>query len=147
LLFFVGGLVFAVVAGLDPAGARKPAIVLMLAFVAATGAYAWTLSRHVPDLAAYGTDEKRTLWRQVDALEPHPLSAIIDADGMHDLLTRTMPDTTVNVLGIPSLALVALRAPATAAILALGIVPLALMYASGAGFLVLQLVSAPSVVK
>jgi len=101
----------------------------------------------VPDLAAYGADEKRGLWKEVDALEAHPLSALTQTDGARNLLTRTMPNTTVNVLGALSLALVAFRAPATAAILALGIVPLALMYASGAGFLVLELVSAPTVVK
>jgi hypothetical protein len=147
LLCFAAGLALAIVAALDPAGARKPAMVLILSLAVATGTYLSILSRAVPDLSAYGADDKRELWARLDALGAEPLTAIVGESDGRDLLTRTLPGTTVTVFGIPALALVALRVPASAAILALGIVPLGLLYASRAGFIALSLATASSVVK
>ncbi len=147
LLFFAAGLALAIMTALDPSGARKPAIVLILSLAVATGAYMSILSHAVPDLVAYGADEKPALWANLRALGGHPLTALAGPSGFRDLLTRTLPSTTVTVFGIPALVLVALRAPAAAAMLALGIVPLALLYASSAGFMLLRLATASSVVK
>ncbi len=148
LLCFAAGLTAFVAAGLDPAGDRMPALVLIVSLVLATGVYLSVVSRAVPAVVAYGASEKQALWAQLRAMAATPLDALVGGPtDAQDLLTRTLPGTTVIVFGIPAMALAALRAPAAAALLALGIVPLALAYASPAGFVGLQLASASSVVR
>lgn len=148
LLGFVAALAVSVTTRLDPAGARKPALGLIVLLVAAAAAYVALLTSAVPAVAAYGAAEKQALWTQLGAMARDPITAIAGGTTTaHDLLTRTLPDTTATVFGVLALALVALRAPATAALLALSIVPLALMYASPAGFIALQLLAAESVVR
>ena len=142
LLFFAGGLALAVITGLDPDGARKPALLLILSLAVATGAYLSILRSAVPAVAAYGADEKRVLWEQLATIAGDPLAALVGPTGVRDLLTSTL----ASVFGIPALTLVALRAPAAAATLAFGIVPLALLYASPAGFIVLKLTTSSDVV-
>jgi hypothetical protein len=142
LLCFTGGIAIAIVAGLDRAGSRRQALALMLLLAASAGAYVAIHSRAVPYVAEHERSDKESLRADLAGLAGHPLQAI--AGGPTEgrpLLTRTIPATTVVVLGIPAIALAVLRAPATAAVLALGIVPLALVYATPAGFILLKLMT------
>jgi hypothetical protein len=63
------------------------------------------------------------------------------------MLTRTVPATSAVVFGTVALPLAALIAPGAAATLAAGIVPLALAYATPAGYLVLTLLTSVETVR
>jgi hypothetical protein len=142
LLCFTGGLAVAIFARLDRGGSRRQAVALMLLLSASAAVYVAAHSRAVPYVAEHERSDKESLRIELAALAEHPVQAI--AGGPTEgrpLLTRTIPATTVVVLGIPAIALAALRAPATAAMLALGIVPLALVYATPAGFILLKLLT------
>ena len=142
LLCFTSGLAVAIVAGLDRGSSRRQAVVLMLLLASSAGAYVAVHARAVPYVAEHERSDKESLRADLAGLAGDPLEAI--AGGPTEgrpLLTRTFPATTVVVLGIPALALAVLRAPATAAMLALGIIPLALVYASPAGFILLKLLT------
>jgi hypothetical protein len=142
LLCFTGGLAVAILAGLDRSGSRRQAVTLMLLLSASAAVYVAIHSRAVPYVAEHERSDKASLRIELAALTGHPVQAI--AGGPTEgrpLLTRTIPATAVVVLGIPAIALAALRAPATAAMLALGIVPLALVYATPAGFILLKLLT------
>ncbi|HEY5616605.1 MAG TPA: hypothetical protein VIK60_01595 [Vicinamibacterales bacterium] len=148
LAFFAAGMVFAVLAGLDQAGARRPAVVLMILLAAATAAYVTLQARAVPYVAEFDRDDKRTLRAELMQVVRQPLEAIAGGPTeAREILSRTIPATTAVVAGIPAMALVALRNPPAAALLAMGIMPLALLYASPAGFLVLTLLTAPETVR
>jgi hypothetical protein len=62
-------------------------------------------------------------------------------------MARTIPSTPAIVFGILALPVAALRAPATAAMLAAGTVPLALMFAMPAGFILLAVVTSVETVR
>ena len=142
LLCFTGGLAVAIVAGLDRGGSKRQAMTLMLLLSASAAVYVAIHSRAVPYVAEHERSDKASLRVELAALREHPVQAIAGGPTeSRPLLTRTIPATTVVVLGIPAIALAALRAPATAAMLALGIVPLALVYATPAGFILLKLLT------
>jgi hypothetical protein len=148
LLWFVVGLTVAILTGLDRSGARKPAVLLVLLLSAATVFYVTVQARAVPYVAEYERADKLALRRELRELAGDPVRAIIGGPTeARDLWSRTIPATTVVIAGIPALALAVLRTPPAAAVLALGVVPLALLYASPAGFIVLKLVTSVETVK
>jgi hypothetical protein len=114
----------------------------MLLLSAATGAYAFVQARFVPYVAEYERHQKVPLRAELIELVQQPTTAIAGGPtDAREILSRTVPATSALVGGIPALALAVLRAPATAAMLALGIVPLALLYASPAGYIVIELLT------
>jgi hypothetical protein len=142
LLCFLVGMTCTILAGLDRAGARKQAVLLMLLLSVATGAYAFVQARFVPYVAEYERHQKVPLRAELIELVQQPTTAIAGGPtDAREILSRTVPATSALVGGIPALALAALRAPATATMLALGIVPLALLYASPAGYIVIELLT------
>ena len=142
LLCFVAGMALTIFAGIDRTADRKHTLVLVMLLAAAAGAYVAIHSRAVPYVAEYERDDKQSLRAELNQLASDPGKAIAGGPTeARELLTRTMPSTTAVVFGIPAMVLAVLRAPAAAAMLALGIVPLALLYASPAGFIVLKLLT------
>jgi len=142
LLCFLVGMTCTILAGLDRAGARRQAVLLMLLLSVATGGYAFVQARFVPYVAEYERHQKVPLRAELIELVQQPTTAIAGGPTeAREILSRTVPATSALVGGIPALALAVLRAPATAAMLALGIVPLALLYASPAGYIVIKLLT------
>jgi hypothetical protein len=142
LLCFLVGMTCTILVGLDRTGARRQAVLLMLLLSAATGAYAFVQARFVPYVAEYERQDKVSLRAELIELVQQPTTAIAGGPTeARQVLSRTVPETSALVGGIPALALAVLRAPATAAMLALGIVPLALSYASPAGYIVIKLLT------
>ena len=142
LLFFAVAVVTVVLAGLDRQGDRRQAVALMLLLVVSTGVYLAAHSRFVPYVAEHERSDKESLRVELAQLALDPVMAITGGPTeARALLSRTLPGTTATVFGIPALALAALRAPAVAATIALGIVPLALVYAMPAGLIVLKLLT------
>jgi hypothetical protein len=141
VLCFTAGLAVAIFAGLDPAGSRRHAASLLLLLAASAGGYIAIHSRAVPYVADHERQDKASLRIDLGELAADPVQAVVGPSEGRSLLLRTFPSTTAVVFGIPSLALVALRTPATAVMLAFGMVPLALVYAMPAGLIVLKLLT------
>jgi hypothetical protein len=148
LLCFATGLTLAILVGVDATGDRTHAVLLMLLLVAATGAYIAVQAEAVPYVAEYERGDKLGLRADLVRLAGEPTTALLGGPTeAREILSRTVPATSALVAGIPALAIAVLRAPAAAAVLALGVVPLALMYASPAGYVVLTLLTSVETVR
>ena len=148
LLCFVAGMALTIFAGIDRAADRRQTLALLLLLATATGAYLAIHSRSVPYVVEYERDNRQSLRAELNALASDPVNAIAGGPtAARDLLSRTIPATTAIVFGIPAIALAVLRTPAAAAMLALGVVPLALLYASQAGFIALTLLTSVETVR
>jgi len=148
VLCFVAGMTVVILTGLDRHGDRNQAAILMFLLVAAAGTYVAVQSRFVPYVAEYELDDKRPLRAELARLAVNPVAAVAGRPApAADLLTRTVPATTATVFGMVAVPVAALRAPAAAAMLAIGIVPLALMYAMPAGFILLTLSTSVETVR
>jgi hypothetical protein len=147
VLCFVTGMWVVVLARLDRDGDRRQALALMFLLVAAAGTYVAIQSRMVPYVAEYERDEKQERRVELARLARDPIAAVGQPSPGADLLTRTIPATSAPVFGLAALPIAALIAPAAAAMLAVGMVPLALMYATNAGFIVLTLSTSVETVR
>ena len=144
----VAGICAVILTGFDSQGDRRQALILMTLLVAAAGGYVALQSRLVPYVAEYERDDKETRREELARLAQDPIDAIAGRPSAGaDLLTRTIPATSATVFGMIALPAAAVLAPATAAMLAAGIVPLALMYATPAGFIVLTLLTSVETVR
>lgn len=133
-LWFAAAAMVAIVTGLDRSGDRKQALVLMLALAMLAGTYLIVHSRTVSYLG-----QRLPLLTRLNRLVTDTGKATAGTSaGPGNLIVGSTPLTTAAVIGIPALGLAALRAPAAAAVLALGTVPLVLLYASPAGYVVLR---------
>ena len=142
LLFFAVAVAAVVLTGLDRQGDRRQALALILLLAASTGAYLTVHSRFVPYVAEHERGDKESLREELVQLASDPVLAITGGPTeARTVLSRTLPGTTATVFGVPALAVAVLRTPAAAATLALGIVPLALVYAMPAGLIVLKLLT------
>ena len=147
-LCFVAGMTVVILTGLDRRGDRNQAAILMFLLVAAAGTYIAVQSRFVPYVAAYELDDKRQLRAELARLAVNPVAAVAgQPTPAADMLTRTVPATTATVFGMVALPVAALRAPAAAAMLAIGMVPLALLYAMPAGLILLTLSTSVETVR
>jgi hypothetical protein len=147
LLCFSAGMAFTILAGLDRTADRKQVLALMLLLTRVTAGYLAIQSRMVPYVAEYKRGDRDVLRVELGQLTSDPIGALTGPSPGRSLLSRSMPGTTAVVLGIPALALAVLRVPATASMLVLGIVPLALVYASPTGFAVLALLTSTETVR
>jgi hypothetical protein len=137
-----------ILTGFDRQGDRRQAVILMTLLVAAAGVYITLQSRLVPYVAEYERGDKQALRAQLAQLAHDPIGAIASQQSpAADVLTRTIPATSVTVFGMVALPAAAVLAPATAAMLAAGIVPLALTYATPAGFTILTLLTSVETVR
>ena len=143
-LCFVAAATTAIIAGLDRSGDRKRAVVVVSALAMATGAYMTAHSQAVPYIAERGSSRRLALGEQLDRLVTKDGQAFAWASVEGDnLFVGSSPLTTAAVIGIPALGLAALRMPAAAAVLALGTVPLALLWANPSGSILLRWAVAP----
>jgi hypothetical protein len=148
LLCFASGLTFAILVRVDATGARTQAVMLMLLLLAATAAYTVVQMWAVPYVAEYERGDKLGLRAELVRLAGEPVTAVVGGPTeAREILSRTVPATSALVAGIPALAVAVLRAPAAAAVLALSVVPLALLYASPAGYIVLTLLTSVETVR
>ena len=148
VLYFAAGMTLVIATGLDRQGDRRQAAMLLFLLIAAAGTYVVLQTRLVPYVAEYEIDQKRPLRAELARLALNPIAAVAGQPlPAADLLTRTIPATTATVFGMIALPVAALRLPATAAMLAVGIVPLALMYATPAGFILLTLLTSVETVR
>ena len=148
LLCFVGGMALTICSGIDRTADRTHTLVLVMLLASATGAYLAIHSRAVPYVAEYEREDQQSLRAELGELASDPITAIAGGPtAARDLLSRTIPSTTAVVFGIPAMVLAVFRAPAAAAMLALGVVPLALLYASQAGFIALTLLTSVETVR
>ena len=148
VLYFAAGMTLVIVTRLDRQGDPQRAAMLMFFLVAAAGTYVAVQTRLVPYVAEYESDQKRPLRIELARLAVHPIAAVAGRPApAADLLTRTIPATTATVFGMIALPVAALRLPATATMLAVGIVPLAVMYAMPAGFILLTLLTSVETVR
>jgi predicted tellurium resistance membrane protein TerC len=148
LLCFAAGMTFTILAGLDRTADRKQVLALMLLLTTVTAGYLAIQSRMVPYVAEYKRGDTDALRVELGQLASDPIGALTGGPSPgRDLLSRSMPGTTAIVFGIPALALALLRVPATASMLVMGIVPLALAYASPVGFAVLALLTSTETVR
>jgi len=148
LLCFSAGMAFTILAGLDRTADRKQVLPLILLLATAAGGYIAIQSRMVAYVAEHERGDKDALRSELEQLASDPIEALTGGPTeARDLLSRSVPATTAVVFGIPAMALAALRVPATASMLAMGIVPLALMYASPAGYTVLALLTSTETVR
>ena len=148
VLCFVAGMTAVIVAGFDQDGDRRQALILAAVLAATAVTYLTIQSRLVPYVAEYEQNEKQSRREELADFAGDPIAAIIGrpAPG-EDMLTRTIPGTSAVVFGTVALPLAALIAPGAAATLAAGIVPLALAYATPAGYLVLTLLTSVETVR
>ena len=147
LLCFIAAMAFTILVGFDRSGDRRQAFALMLLLAVVVGGYFAVHSRAVPYVAEYEHGQQLELRADLSRLVSSPAEAITGMTRSRDILGRSIPATTATVIGIPALALAVLRTPATAAVLTLGIVPLALLYATPAGFVVLSLLTSAATVQ
>ena len=148
VLYFAAAMTLVITTGLDSQGDRRRAAMLMFLLVAAAGVYVAVQTRLVPYVAEYESDQKGPLRTELARLALHPIAAVAGRPApAADLLTRTIPATTATVFGMIALPVAALRLPATAAMLAVGIVPLAVIYATPAGFILLTLLTSVETVR
>jgi len=148
VLIFVSGMTLVIVARLDRHADSTRAAALWLLLAAAAGSYVALQTRLVPYVAEYEADDKRQLRRDLADLMANPIAAVAgDPWPAADVMARTIPSTPAIVFGILALPVAALRAPATAAMLAAGTVPLALMFAMPAGFILLTVVTSVETVR
>ena len=144
----ITGICAVILTGFDRQGDRRQALILMILLAAAAGTYITLQSRLVPYVAEYERDDKETRRVELARLAHDPIDAIAGRPSAGaDLLTRTIPATSATVFGMVALPAAAALAPATGAMLAAGIVPLALMYATPAGFIVLTLLTSVETVR
>ena len=142
VLCFAAGMVAVIVAGFDRHGDRRHALILVALLAATAVSYIAIQSRLVPYVAEYERDEKQSRREELANFARDPVAAIAGRPSRgEDILTRTIPATSALVFGTVALPLAAVIAPAAAAMLAVGIVPLALMYAAPAGYVVLTLLT------
>ena len=147
-LCFIGAIAIVVIAGLDREGDRRQALLLLTLLLSAVGTYITVQSRVVPYVAEYERDEKQTRRDDLARMLRDPIAAVAGRPSAGaDLLTRTIPATAATVFGMTALPMAAVIAPATAAMLAVGIVPLALIYASPAGYIVVTLLTSVETVR
>ena len=147
-LWFAGGLAAVALLGFDRSANRTHTLTLVVLFAAVTATYLSIHARAVPYVAEYERSDKGALREELRVLASSPVTAIAGGPTeARELLTRTLPGTTETVLGIPALLLAILRGPAAAAILATAIVPLALVYASPAGFTIVKLATSPETAR
>lgn len=149
VLCFAAAAAATIVGGADRGGDRRQALALMLLLAVAAGAYLVLQSQAVSYVTDYERGRETALRAQLTDFLTHLPDAIGGAipEGARDLLSRSIPATVTGVVGIPALALAALRAPAAAALLGAGIVPLALVYASPAGYALLALITSDATVQ
>jgi hypothetical protein len=131
-LCFIAGVVFLIAVGVDRTGDRKSAAAVTVGLAAAAAIYLAIHARAVPSVAEYERERQDAVWTELTQRATDPLDALTGEGGFPEMLTGSLPSTAA-VLGIPALLLAALQAPGAAAMLTLGIVPLALVYASPAG--------------
>jgi hypothetical protein len=148
VLCFIVAMWVAIMAGLDREGDRRRALILTCLMAATAATYLSVQSRLVPYVAEYEEDEKQSRRDELAGFAHDPLAALVGrpAPG-EDMLTRTIPNTSALVFGTLALPLTAVMAPAAAALLAAGIVPLALLYATPAGYLILTLLTSVETVR
>ena len=147
-LCFVAAATTAIVAGLDRSGDRKRAVVVVSALAMATGAYLTAHSQAVPYIAERGSSRRLVLGEELDRLVTKDGQAFAWASVERDnIFVGSSPLTTAAVIGIPALGLAALRMPAAAAVLALGTVPLALLWANPSGSILLRWAVAPGTMR
>lgn len=145
-LCFAATATVAIVTGLDRGGDRKMALGATLVVVAAAGVYLIVHSQAAPDVSERGNRVRVALGGRLGELVANEETSSWTVSAANIFLSAT-PLATAAVLGIPALALAALRAPAAAAAIALGTVPLALMDATPAGSLVLRWLVSPGVMR
>ncbi len=148
VLWFVAALAVAVVCGLDPLRTRQQTVALALLLAATTAVYVDVHSRLVPYVAEYERADKAAVRDRFVQILRTPGDAIAgEPTEARDVLTRTIPATTAVFVGVPAMALAALRAPAAASVLALAVVPLVLVYSSPAGYMALSLLTSVETVR
>ena len=147
-LFYAGATMGAILMGLDRGGDRKAAIVMVLALAVSAGAYMQVHSQTVSYIAEPGNNRRIALGERLDQVVTTSggTSGWASLTG-DNLFVGASPLTTAAVMGIPALGLAALRAPTAAAVLALGTVPLALLYANPAGSVVLRWLVSPGTMR
>jgi hypothetical protein len=147
-LCFAAAATTAIITGLDRSGDGKMAAVTVSALAMATGAYVIGHSQAVPYIADAGSSRRLVLGEQLGRLATEDGQARAWASvGGDNLFVGSSPLTTAAVIGIPALGVAALRMPAAAAVLALATVPLALLYANPAGFIVLRWLVSPGTMR
>jgi hypothetical protein len=147
-LCFIGAMSVVVAAGLDRQANRRRMLLLLTLLISAVGTYITVQSRLVPYVAEYEREEKQVRRDDLARMIRNPIAAIAGRPSAGaDLLTRTIPATSATVFGMTALPMAAVMAPASAAMLAVGIVPLALIYASPAGFIVVTLLTSVETVR
>jgi hypothetical protein len=148
VLCFVAGMTAVIIAGVDRHGDRRQALILAALLATSAVTYLAVQSRFVPYVAEYEEAEKQSRREELADFADNPIAGIIGrpAPG-EDMLTRTVPTTSAVVFGTVALPLAALIAPGAAAIIAAGIMPLALVYATPAGYLVLTLLTSVETVR
>jgi hypothetical protein len=147
-LFYAVTTMGAIVTGLDRGGDRKAAIVMVVALAVSAGTYMLVHSQAVSYIAEPANNRRIALGERLDRVVTTtgetPEWATLTGD---NLFVGASPLTTAAVLGIPAMGLAALRAPTAAAGLALGTVPLALLYANPMGSVVLRWLVSPGTMR
>lgn len=147
-LYFSAAATVAIAVGLDPQRDRRRALALTLILGIVSAAFLAVHSRAVPYVGEFERDMRLSFRSDLARLVADPFEAVAGATpGARDMLSRSFPATTATVVGVPALAVAALHAPAAAAVLALAVVPLALLYASPAGYVIIALATSPATVN
>ena len=142
-LFFLAALAFAVLSRIDRGADVKRAAALVIVIGVALGSFMAIYARAVPYRASWDQAEKDALRRQLPAVSTMEAVAGDIGNGSGSLLARQSPLTAAATLGIPALAVAALRMPSSAALLAIAAVPLAVLYATRAGNIAIALMTSP----
>jgi len=147
-LSFAAAATATTVVGLDRGGDRKLAMAMVVALAVAAGAYLSVHSVGVSYMSERSTSRRVALGEQLGQLVADDDKSFAWASLSGDnIFVGSTPLTTAAVVGVPALSVAALRAPAAAAVLALGTVPLALMHATPAGSIVLRWLVAPGTMR
>jgi hypothetical protein len=138
-----------VLAGLDRAADTRQVWRLAALFGLILAIYLPVRASALPEFGKFERDLKDELTAEFTQDYPDVWTKVAGPMGQEagDLLGARIPATTAGVIGVPALALAVWLAPASAALLALSIVPLALMFASPAGYVALALATSADSVQ
>jgi hypothetical protein len=141
LMCFAAAMGIVILIGTDPTGDRRQVLKLAASFVLVLAIYLPVHRLALPELLAFETELKSRLAAEFQTQYPDMRAMLAGDMGQEadDLLRGRIPATTAGIIGIPALAAAVWLVPASAAILVLASVPLALVFASPAGYLGLAL--------
>jgi len=147
LLCFAAAVCAVAFLGLDRRADRRASGALMLLLAVSATAFLAVQRSTVTSVTEYERARKIELRSDLRQMATDPRGAVAGpiSEGARNLLGQVTSETVAGVVAIPVLTLAAVVFPASAAILAVAIVPLMLMFAMPAGYLLFQLLTSDSI--